>query len=146
MPSVPSHLLISEKLFEQAKFLLARFSHSYTFSLLCTFRSIVIEESSYVYLYTKSYVPVSELTKSHIKQELFKLEKVVSLYRLKNADSLLTEDTLTCFNYIRSVMQWFLTGAPNYDIFEFSKELNDAFYLLDLDEAEHLSQLENTPF
>lgn len=140
MPLVPSYLLIPKNLFQQALFLLSRFPYSYEFSLKCKFAHIDKEGYSYTYLDRASYIPVDETTKRYVKQELYKLEKVQDL--LVNP----TKDTLTCFNYVKNVMDWLVSNAPSYEFLDFSKELDNAFYLLDLEEIQELSELETNPF
>ena len=137
---VPPHLLIPENLFQQALFLLARFPYSYKFSLECKFAHIDKDGYSYTYLDRASYTPVDETTKRYVKQELYKLEKVQDL--LVNP----TKNTLICFNYVKSVMDWLVSNAPTYEFLDFSKELDNAFYLLDLEEAQDLLELETNPF
>jgi len=122
MSPVPSYLLISETLFSKAQFVLARFPHSYAFSLECKFART---DRFSRYLDRESYVPVSKTIKRYVKEELDTLNKVFQL--LVNPSN----DTITCFNYVKHVMGWIIDGAPSHEFLDFSRELDIAFYLLE---------------
>ena len=97
------------------------------------------------YLDRESYVPVSETIKRYVKKELHTLDKVLQL--LVNPPN----DTITCFNYVKHVMEWIIDGAPPHQFSEFSRELDYAFYALYLEEQDLIEQahnldLENKPF
>lgn len=135
MSPAPSHLLISDNFFSKALVLLARFPHSYAFSLECKFART--DRMGSRYLDRESYVPVSKTIKRYVEEELHTLDKVLKL--LVNPP----DDTITCFNYVKHVMEWIIDGAPPHQFLEFSKELDNVFYALDLEQQHLIEQAHN---